>query len=155
VSNTLYSSAIYFLTLDNLQNLDIQYTMGIASGVPTTYISVGDDFQDGAFGGLDIINFLLNESAPPQVLTTSYDVDEPDVSIPLAKYIFYLFTSPARLLTMDISTLCNAYAQLGARGVSILFASGDGGVGGGQSGESCTTFIPTFPNACPLYVTIF
>jgi hypothetical protein len=55
---------------------------------------------------------------------------------------------------MDISTLCNAYAQLGARGVSILFASGDGGVGGGQSGERCTKFIPTFPNNCPLYVTI-
>ncbi|KAI0085899.1 family S53 protease [Irpex rosettiformis] len=117
-------------------NLDIQYTVGIASGIPTTFISVGENFQDGDLDGfLDIINFLLNESSPPQVLTTSYGDDETDVS---------------RALT---NTLCNAYAQLGARGVSILFASGDGGVGGGQSGESCTTFIPTFPNNCPLYVT--
>lgn len=43
------------------------------------------------------------------------------------------------------STLCNAYMQLGARGVSVLYASGDGGVSGSQS-EQCTTFIPTFPS---------
>lgn len=51
------------------------------------------------------------------------------------------------------SNLCNAYAQLGARGVSILFASGDGGVSGSQSG-SCSTFVPTFPSGCPLYVNL-
>ena len=43
------------------------------------------------------------------------------------------------------STLCNAYMQLGARGTSVLYASGDGGVSGSQS-ENCTTFIPTFPS---------
>lgn len=47
------------------------------------------------------------------------------------------------------SNLCNAYMQLGARGTSILFSSGDGGVSGSQS-QSCTTFIPTFPSGCPL-----
>ncbi|KAI0700480.1 family S53 protease [Cytidiella melzeri] len=118
-------------------NLDTQYTIGIASGVPTTFISVGDNFQDGDLDGfLDIINFLLNESAPPQVLTTSYGDDEPDISFALT------------------NTLCNAYAQLGTRGVSILFASGDGGVGGGESGERCTTFIPTFPNNCPFITNV-
>ena len=40
---------------------------------------------------------------------------------------------------------------LGARGTSILFASGDGGVCGVQS-QSGTRFIPTFPSTCP-YVT--
>lgn len=50
------------------------------------------------------------------------------------------------------SNLCNAYAQLGARGVSILFASGDGGVSGSQS-QSCSKFVPTFPSGCPLYVS--
>lgn len=49
------------------------------------------------------------------------------------------------------SQLCNAYAQLGARGTSILFASGDGGVAGSQT-SSCTKFLPTFPSGCPLYV---
>ena len=61
--------------------------MGIASGVPTTFISVGNNTQDGDLdGSLDIINFLLNQDAPPQVLTTSYNVDESDVSFPLTKY---------------------------------------------------------------------
>ena len=51
--------------------------MGIATNVPTTFISVGSDNQDGnLFGFLDIINFLLNQTSPPLVLTTSYGFDE-------------------------------------------------------------------------------
>ena len=70
------------------QNLDIQYTVGIASGVPTTFISVGESFQDGDLEGfLDIINFLLSESNPPQVLTTSYGQNENTVSRAMAKYV--------------------------------------------------------------------
>lgn len=49
-------------------------------------------------------------------------------------------------------TLCNAYAQLGARGVSLIFSSGDGGVSGNHF-EECTTFNPTFPSVCPQYVS--
>ncbi|TDL17184.1 family S53 protease [Rickenella mellea] len=117
-------------------NLDIQYTVGVASGVPVTFISVGDDFQDGNLEGfLDIINFLLGEPNPPQVLTTSYGQDERTISSILAKKV------------------CNAYAQLGARGVSILFASGDGGVSGSQT-QSCTTFVPTFPSGCPFMTSV-
>ena len=43
--------------------------------------------------------------------------------------------------------------QLGARGVSILFASGDGGVAGGRP-ASCTTFVPTFPSGCPFVTSV-
>ncbi|KAI0344952.1 subtilisin-like protein [Trametopsis cervina] len=118
-------------------NLDIQYTVGVATGIPTTFISVGNNFQDGGLEGfLDTVNFVLNESNPPQVLTTSYGNDESDISRALA------------------TKLCNAYAQLGARGVSILFASGDGGVGGGQPGERCTTFVPSFPAGCPFITNV-
>ena len=79
------------LTMAIYQNLDIQYTVGIASGVPTTFISVGDNFQDGDLEGfLDIINFLLGESNPPQVLTTSYGENESDISRSLAKYVLLL-----------------------------------------------------------------
>ena len=54
----------------------------------------------------------------------------------------------------DYRNLCNAYAQLGARGTSILFSSGDGGVSGSQASDACdgSEFIPTFPSGCPLYV---
>ena len=66
-------------------NLDIQYTMGLASQVPTSFISVGSNVQDGDLGGfLDIINFLLSESNPPSVLTTSYGRDERTISPALA-----------------------------------------------------------------------
>ncbi|KAF5315080.1 hypothetical protein D9619_007609 [Psilocybe cf. subviscida] len=117
-------------------NLDIQYTVGVASGVPNVFISVGDNVKDGALSGfLDIINFLLGESAPPQVLTTSYGFNENALSRALA------------------NQLCNAYMQLGARGTSILFASGDGGVSGSQSAR-CTTFVPTFPSGCPFLTSV-
>ena len=68
------------------QNLDIQYTVGIAAGVPTTFYSVGEDNHDGIAGGfLDITGYLLAKSDPPHVLTTSYGFDEPDIPDSLAK----------------------------------------------------------------------
>ncbi|PSR87075.1 hypothetical protein PHLCEN_2v5245 [Hermanssonia centrifuga] len=117
-------------------NLDTQYTVGIATGVPVAFISVGQLNQDGALEGfLDIINFLLKEDDPPHVLTTSYGQNENTISSALA------------------IQLCNAYAQLGARGTSILFSSGDGGVAGSQN-ASCTTFVPTFPSGCPFVTSV-
>lgn len=47
------------------------------------------------------------------------------------------------------------FMQLGARGVSVLFSSGDSGPGGtckSNVDNSTTTFLPTFPAGCP-YVT--
>lgn len=68
-----------------MQNLDIQYTVGVATGVPITFISVGPDNTDGIDGFLDIINTLIKESNPPTVLTTSYGFNEPDLPSNLAK----------------------------------------------------------------------
>ncbi|TDL21549.1 family S53 protease-like protein [Rickenella mellea] len=116
-------------------NLDIQYTVGVASGVPTSFISVGPNNGDNLGGFLDIITFLQKQTTPPQVLTTSYGQNENTVSKALA------------------NSLCNAYQQLGARGVSILFASGDGGVSGSQSAR-CTNFVPTFPSGCPFMTSV-
>ncbi|KAJ7767644.1 family S53 protease [Mycena metata] len=115
-------------------NLDIQYTIGIATNVPVFFVSVGDDSQDGDLGGfLDIVNFLSAEDNIPQVMTTSYGENETDMTKALA------------------FKLCEAYLAFGARGTSILFASGDGGVEGGQS-QSCTKYQAAFPAACP-YLT--
>ncbi|KIP05123.1 hypothetical protein PHLGIDRAFT_25225 [Phlebiopsis gigantea 11061_1 CR5-6] len=118
-------------------NLDIQYTVGIATGVPTAFVDVGDNTQDGDDGGfLDIINALLAEPAPPLVLSTSYGFDTE--------------ASLAESLTVS---LCNSYMQLTARGVSITFATGDGGVAS-TPGVACKgkPFPPTFPT-CP-FVTL-
>ena len=59
-----------------LQNLDIQYTVGVATAVPNTFISVGDNNRDGINGFLDIINTLLKQDNPPLVLTTSFGFNE-------------------------------------------------------------------------------
>ncbi|TFY82907.1 hypothetical protein EWM64_g1101 [Hericium alpestre] len=116
-------------------NLDTQYTVGVATGVPNEFVSVGENNPDGIDGFLDIINELLGEDDVPNVLTTSYSFNEPDLPFSIA------------------NNLCNAYAQLGARGTSIFFSSGDGGVSGGQS-QSCTTFVPTFPSTCPFITSV-
>ena len=68
-----------------MQNLDIQYTVGVASKVPVTFVSVGENNSDGIDGFLDIINFLIAMKTPPTVLTTSYGFDEPDLPSNLAK----------------------------------------------------------------------
>ncbi|KAI1783833.1 family S53 protease [Ganoderma leucocontextum] len=117
-------------------NLDIQYTVGVATGVPTVFISVGNQFQDGDLEGfLNVVNFLLGEDAPPYVMTTSYSQNENTISQRLAQ------------------NLCNVYAQLGARGVSILFSSDDGGVAGSQP-NSCSKFVATFPSGCPYMTSV-
>lgn len=58
-------------------------------------------------------------------MTTSYGFDETDISATLAKFVPYQSCCVRRKLNQSsFSRLCNAYMALGARGVSILFASG-------------------------------
>ncbi|KAA1472281.1 family S53 protease [Dentipellis sp. KUC8613] len=111
---------------------DVQYTVGVASGVPVTFISVGEDI-DETQGYLDTANYLLSLDNPPTVVNTDYGYGETDYPFSLGM------------------ALCSAYAQLGARGVSVIFPSGMEGVSGDQ-GTSCDNFSATFPSSCP-YVT--
>ncbi|KAF5328534.1 hypothetical protein D9758_017940, partial [Tetrapyrgos nigripes] len=117
-------------------NLDIQYTVGLATGVPTTFISAGCALCDGAHGFLDVVEFISNQTNPPQVISMSYGFTEEEISPDLAKRI------------------CDAYMALTARGVSLIFGSGDAGVSGAIPGNetTCTSFVPTFPGGCP-YIT--
>ena len=64
------------------QSLDIQYTVGIATGVPITFYSDGNWTFDDAL--LNTATYLLNLTDPPQVVTTSYGDDEEYVSPNLA-----------------------------------------------------------------------
>lgn len=79
------------------QNLDIQYTVGVASGVPVTFISVGNDNKDSVFGFLDLINFLVGLDVPPQVLTTSYGADEFGIAPNLVQYVSVTMRGVSRL----------------------------------------------------------
>ncbi|KAJ7908864.1 family S53 protease-like protein [Mycena leptocephala] len=53
-------------------NLDTQYTIGIATGVPVSFLSVGGNVSVFATSLLDTINFLDEMDHPPTVMTTSY-----------------------------------------------------------------------------------
>lgn len=112
-------------------NLDIQYTVGLANGIETIFISSGLSTVQGF---LDVISYVANLATPPTVLSLSYGFNE------------------NTLTTSNANSICNAFAQLGARGVSVIVASGDGGVAGSRPSNSCTTFVPTFPASCP-YIT--
>jgi tripeptidyl-peptidase-1 len=91
---------------------------------------------------LDWLDFILIQKTIPQTISTSYGDDEQTVPRDYA------------------TAVCNMFAQLGAMGVSILFGSGDGGIGGvGPVNGSClsndglnrTGFLPMFPASCMLF----
>ncbi|KAI0356264.1 family S53 protease-like protein [Trametes cingulata] len=114
-------------------SLDIQYTMGMATNVPTTFFTVGSSEGD-LTGLLDLVNTLISLETAPTAFSTS-------------------FGFPEALVPQDIaSNICSAFAVLGTRGTSIFFSSGDSGVDDGEGGE-CTVFRPTFPSGCP-FVTV-
>ncbi|KAJ6504169.1 subtilisin-like protein [Mycena vitilis] len=120
-------------------NLDIQYVAGIATGVPVQYLSVGGNFSATAL--LDTTTFLDGVANPPTVVTTSYALTESFFGNTLA------------------TKICNGYMALGSRGISVIFASGDGGVRGNRdttNGIGCAnnTFNPTFPPSCPFGTTV-
>ncbi|KAJ7259168.1 peptidase S8/S53 domain-containing protein [Mycena haematopus] len=112
--------------------IDIQYTVGVAGNVPTTYVLDLNPSADAVTSWMDVINWLLTQEEPPTVFTTSYANEEGGI-------------------TLSASTsVCNGYMQLAAMGISMIFASGDGGANDNNAG--CTSFVPMFPSTCP-YVT--
>ncbi|KAI0331649.1 subtilisin-like protein [Cubamyces sp. BRFM 1775] len=130
-------------------NLDIQYAEGISFPTPNIYYSTGgsppfipDDETPTNTNEpyLDWLNFILAQDSIPQTFTTSYGDDEQTVPIDYA------------------TTVCNLFAQLGARGSSIMFSSGDDGVGGGEcltnDGTNTERFQPNFPASCPFVTTV-
>ncbi|GJE91255.1 subtilisin-like protein [Phanerochaete sordida] len=130
-------------------NLDIQYTEGMSFPTPNIYYSTGGSppFTPDSNTPtntnepyLDWLNFILNQTTVPQTFTTSYGDDEQTVPLDYA------------------TEVCNLFAQLGARGSSIMFSSGDDGVGAGNcatnDGTNTKRFQPNFPASCPFVTTV-
>lgn len=132
-------------------NLDIQYAASLGYKQNITYYSTAgrgplvpdldqptlEDNQNEPY--LEFLTYILglSDDKLPQTLTTSYGEDEQSV--------------PESYSTK----VCNMFGELGMRGVSILFSSGDTGVGSAcqtNDGKNTTRFLPIFPAACP-YVT--
>ncbi|KAF5392372.1 hypothetical protein D9757_001529 [Collybiopsis confluens] len=122
-------------------NLDVQYVYGV-SLAPITFYSVGgrppfspDDASPINTNEpyLDWLDFIgnLNNDEVPKVISNSYGDDEQTVPEDYAK------------------TVCAMFSRLGVRGVSVIFASGDVGVGNGDcvtnDGSNKVVFQPSFP----------
>ncbi|VDC00558.1 unnamed protein product [Peniophora sp. CBMAI 1063] len=117
-------------------DLDVEYTVGLATGVPVRFVSVSDSAANDDTGGfLTTAESHLANASSSHVVTTSYGIDEDTMSVPIAQ------------------SLCNIYMQLSAMGTTVIFASGDGGVAGGGF-KSCTTFGTTFPSGCPYVLSV-
>ncbi|CAK4033798.1 Tripeptidyl-peptidase SED2 [Lecanosticta acicola] len=131
-------------------NLNAETILGISSPIPLTAYNVGGrgGFEKTQFSVqnrnepyLEWLQDVLAQpdSALPRVISTSYADEEQSIPYWYAKRV------------------CQGFAALGLRGVSVLFASGDEGVG--MDGKCCSSknasqamFLPTFPASCP-YVT--
>ncbi|POV96887.1 hypothetical protein PSHT_14895 [Puccinia striiformis] len=131
-------------------NLDIQTTMGFTAPMPNIFYTTAGtapfkaDLYTTTNSNEPYLDWLLfmagqPDSNVPQVVTTSYGDDEQTVPFNYAQRV------------------CNELAALTARGVSLIFSSGDDGVGKdgtcvSNDGKNTAKFIPIFPATCP-YVT--
>jgi tripeptidyl-peptidase-1 len=132
-------------------NLDIQYTVGLTYPMKNQFYSTANrgplvpdldqptqaDNQNEPY--LEYFNYLvsLDDDSLPHTISTSYGEDEQSVPENYARVV------------------CNLIGQLGARGTTVIFSSGDTGVGSAcetNDGKNTTRFLPIFPAACP-YVT--
>ncbi|KAJ6464216.1 peptidase S8/S53 domain-containing protein [Mycena vulgaris] len=114
---------------------DIQYAVGLATGVPVTFISTGTIANDLFTELLDQAHHLLSMRNPPQTIFNGYGALESQVSPQIA------------------ISLCNAYGQLAARGVSYIVETGIWGAGGIPFID-CTPFDPPFPATCPFVTAV-
>lgn len=134
-------------------NLDVQYAYPLSYPTPGFYYSTGGrgklipdldqptaaDNQNEPY--LDFLHYILAlpDWKLPTTLTTSYGEDEQSV--------------PEAYSNMT----CSMFAQLGARGVSVLFSSGDTGPGSAcqtNDGKNTTRLLPIFPAACPYLTSV-
>lgn len=124
-------------------NLDVQYARAITQNIPNIYYSTygsppwlgtGENTNEPY---LDFLNYMLglNNSALPNTISISYGDDEPTVPLDYATHV------------------CNLFSQLGARGVSVLVASGDSGVWDSNCTFGAQKFQTSFPAGCP-WVTV-
>jgi len=131
-------------------NLDVETMIGIAYPIPMIAYNTGGmpPFKPDALTTSnsnepyqDWLNFMKTQTDLPTVVSSSYGDDEQTVPKDYA------------------TAVCQDFAQLGARGVSILFSSGDNGVGStgnciANDGSNKATFLPAFPAGCPYVTTV-
>eukprot|EP00698_Gefionella_okellyi_P005748 TRINITY_DN15208_c0_g1_i1.p1 TRINITY_DN15208_c0_g1~~TRINITY_DN15208_c0_g1_i1.p1 ORF type:complete len:557 (-),score=165.69 TRINITY_DN15208_c0_g1_i1:19-1689(-) len=114
-------------------SLDVQYVMAMGARIKTWVWSTGG-LHDNQEPFLEWMQLMANTSEVPWVVSVSYGDDEDSLSGDYMQRINVEFM------------------KAGVRGISVLFASGDDGVGGNDDVNGCTAFGPNFPASSP-YVT--
>ncbi|KAG8716005.1 hypothetical protein FRC09_016123 [Ceratobasidium sp. 395] len=130
-------------------NMDVQYANVITYPTPNIFYStkglapfINDSTTVTSSNEpyLEWVNYMLAKDKLPPTISTSYGETEQTVPRDYAIRV------------------CNSFAQLGARGISLLFASGDNGVGAGScmtnSGTPRKQFQPLFPATCPFVTSV-
>ncbi|KKA20298.1 Tripeptidyl-peptidase I [Rasamsonia emersonii CBS 393.64] len=141
-------------TADSIEaSLDIQYGIALSYETPTVYYTTGGrgplvpDLSEPNIAAssnepyLEQLHYLLGlpDEELPSVLSTSYGENEQTVPESYS------------------NATCSLFAQLGVRGVSVIFSSGDEGVGGScltNDGTNTTRFNPVFPASCPFVTSV-
>ena len=122
-------------------NANMQYAAAMAFPTPIVFYSTGGQLRWNIETGREIagdrylewFNYMLErEPNIPQTISISYG--EVELALPLEYR----------------EALCNLFARLGLRGVSVLVASGYAGIGRGncEDAEGHLHFIPEFPASC-------
>ncbi|KAH9057768.1 subtilisin-like protein [Lactarius vividus] len=121
-------------------NLDIQYAEAMAYPTRHIYYSTAGT----PYSRVD----------DPYLCWLQYVIAQDDVDIP--RTISTSYGGYEQIMPLEyVVSVCALFAQLGLRGVSVLFSSGDWGVGVGdcvfqsRSGEHSVQFLPIFPATCP------
>ncbi|KAF1842301.1 tripeptidyl-peptidase 1 precursor [Cucurbitaria berberidis CBS 394.84] len=131
-------------------NLDVQAIAGISWKTPITSFSTGGQppFKPDISTPentnepyLVWVNWLLQQKSIPKVISTSYGDSEQTVPRSYAERV------------------CKQFAQVGARGTTLFFSSGDSGLGGTDKcytndGKNTYQFNPDFPASCPYVTTV-
>tara|TARA_R110002003_G_scaffold242_13_gene17334 strand:+ start:30220 stop:31524 length:1305 start_codon:yes stop_codon:yes gene_type:complete len=131
-------------------NLDVQAISGISWRTPITSYSTGGQPpfipdistpENTNEPYLAWVNWLLQQKNIPKIISTSYG--EPEQTIPRSY----------------AERVCKQFAQVGARGTTLFFSSGDRGLGGTDTcytndGNNTYKFQPDFPASCPYVTTV-
>ncbi|TVY12966.1 Tripeptidyl-peptidase sed3 [Lachnellula arida] len=125
-------------------NLDVQYGRAIAKSIPITFYSVG--------GVGEWVGSGTNTNEPYQEFLT-YLLGLTDANLPNTLSISY-GDDEATVPDSYATNACNLFSQLGARGVSILVAAGDSGVGDTCTVDGTKQFQTSFPASCPFVTTV-
>ncbi|KAJ3996969.1 peptidase S8/S53 domain-containing protein [Lentinula boryana] len=129
-------------------NLDVQFALGTSYPTPGIFYSTGGKppFKPDSNTESNTnepyakwLDYILSQDHPPLTISTSYGDHEQTVPENYAR------------------RTCQRFLELGSRGVTLNFSSGDGGVGDGESdpkfqtcitndGKNETRFLPVFPS---------